>query len=735
MFAVNDILQLTPAGVEKFKAKFDADDEFFVSRVIDESTEYAQYFVITNLTQMKSKVEPQKPLALTMNHAHRLFKQSLDDDGCGLFHMHDERSCISDEKLSIECPKWLEKREASWSVIEQLQSDEQILKYLQGMLAHQITEHAADLNVNEKAIRRALNRYISNGCRKNALLPIAYSNVGNGKRVYKTKPGAKGRLLPALRTRMIEPSDIVKVQRLAARNCVDKKDGKFCLKHLHILFLKEHCSNQVVVERGGETHFELAVDESKKINYQQFKRLFNKAFDPQQQQVLKIGKSAYENNRKDMTGSAFEGATRAGQLCESDSTELPLYVAYPLNKEKTEAAGKPTLCIVVCVRTQMVMGYSLGFSSPKWISVAEALVNCAQNKQEYAKQYNVHIDDEHWPSQHLPLSIRLDNGGENTPKQFTVVLKEDLGIAIADYCPPAKGAGKGTVEHLIDIIQSFLANIPGAVEKGRDAGIQHPSQRAVLLIEDVHRLIIRAICIHNTLNFRERLLTVEMAMNEVIPAPSAMWTHLVNDELIGRFRMSQKQLPKLVYALMPKLTATVHRNAISLKGLGYYSDWAEKQGWFAKATGARFKIDVISLGGTVDTIYFKDEAGELQPLSLKKEYEMYEGMTELQAEYQLNQIKENRKELDHKKENALVNFEHEVEQAVEHRLSNDFKDAPPNTQKTIQGGIAVRKAIMIEGEQQLKAEKLANLIQVSSVSKVANELLDNEDDDDYEGVY
>ena len=89
MLAVNDILQLTPAGVEKFKAKFDADDEFFVSRVIDESTEYAQYFVITNLTQMKSKVEPQKPLALTMNHAHRLFKQSLDDDGCGLFHMHD----------------------------------------------------------------------------------------------------------------------------------------------------------------------------------------------------------------------------------------------------------------------------------------------------------------------------------------------------------------------------------------------------------------------------------------------------------------------------------------------------------------------------------------------------------------------------------------------------------------------------------------------------------------------
>lgn len=734
MFAVNDILQLTPAGVENFKAQFGADDEFFVSKVIDESTEYAQYFVITNLTQMKSKVEPQKPLALTINHAHSFFKQSLDDDGCGLFYLHDERSRVSDEQLEVDSPNWIKKREASWSVIEKFQSDEQILKYLQGMLARQITEHAAYLNVNEKAIRRALNRYISNGCRKNALLPIAYANVGNVRRVYKTKPGPKGSLLPTLRTRMIEPSDMIKVQRLAVRNCVDKKDGKFCLKRLHILFLKEHCSTEVVVERDGETHFELAVDESKKINYQQFKRLFNKAFDPQQQQVLKIGKSAYENNRKDMTGSAFEGVTHAGQLCESDSTELPLYVAYPLNKDKIEAAGKPTLCIVVCVRTQMVMGYSLGFSSPKWISVAEALVNCVQNKKEHAKQYNVHIDDD-WPSQHLPLSIRLDNGGENTPKQFSIVLEEGLGLSIVDYCPPANGAGKGTVEHILHIIQGFISNITGSVEKKRDAGIQHASQRAVLLIEDVHRLIIRAICIHNTMNSRERLLTTEMAMKEVIQTPSAMWTHLINDELLGRPRMSQKRIPELVYLLMPKLKATVHRNEISLKGLGYFSDWAEKKGWFAKATGARFKIDVISLGGTVDTIYFKDEAGELQPLSLKKEYEMYEGMTELQAEYQLNQIKEKCKELEHKKESALVNFEHEVEQAVEHRLNNEFKDAPPNTQKTIQGGIAERKAIMIENEQQIKAEKLANLMQVSSVSKVANEKLDSEDDDYYEDVY
>ena len=111
---------------------------------------------------------------------------------------------------------------------------------------------------------------------------------------------------------MTQPDDILKVQRLALRNCVDKKDGKFCLKHLHTLFLKEYCSTKRIVKRGNETHFELVIDVSKRINAQQFNRLFNKAFDSKQQQVLKIGKSAYQNNRKDKTNDNMDRANFIG---------------------------------------------------------------------------------------------------------------------------------------------------------------------------------------------------------------------------------------------------------------------------------------------------------------------------------------------------------------------------------------------------------------------------------------
>ena len=111
MFTANDLLKLTDAGVEKYKSKFSSDDEFLVSKVIQETDEYAEYFIITNLSLMKRKKEPQKPLALTRNPAHTYFKQSLDDDGCALFYLYDALSRLSDEQLKNEHPKWLKKRD------------------------------------------------------------------------------------------------------------------------------------------------------------------------------------------------------------------------------------------------------------------------------------------------------------------------------------------------------------------------------------------------------------------------------------------------------------------------------------------------------------------------------------------------------------------------------------------------------------------------------------------------
>lgn len=721
MFVTNDIVQLTLEGFEKYKSKFAEDDEFLVSKVIQETDELTQYFIITNLSLMKRKSEPQKPLALTRNLAHKYFKHSLDDDGCASFYLHDELTLLSDKQLIIKHPKWLNKRDFRSSAIAPFKSDKAILKYLKGHLGSAITQRAISLGVNEKVIRRALNCYISLGCRINALLPIKYAIIGKGLRNYQQKPGPKPVLNPELSTRVVEPSDLLKVQQLALRNCVDKKDGKFCIKHLHTLYLKEYCSYKKIVKRGTETHFELVIDDSKRINKQQFNRLFNKAFSSIQKAILKRGKSSYQHNRNDKTGSAAEGVRYAAQLCESDSTELPFYVAYPLNLEKREAAGKPYICIIICVKTNLIMGYSLYFAAPHWASVAEALINCAQNKKVYASQYNVDIDTAEWPSQHFPEGLRVDNGGENTSNEFSRVLTEIIGFNFVDYCPPGQGDRKGTVEKVLDIIMGFFSNVTGSIEKGRDASIQHASQKAILQLEDVHRLIIRAICIHNTFNCRESLLTTEMAMDDVVPSPAAMWLHFMNDELYSRPMISQQKLPQLMYSLMPKQTAKVTRTEVRFNGLGYHSAWVEEQGWFSKACEGHFKVDVICFGGSIDVIYFKDESGELQPLSLKAKYEQYAGMTAQQAQFRLNEIKNHRKVLEYKKEGALVNFEYHREQAEEYRLKNDFKDAPPNTQKTIQAGINERKAIMIEDEQRQKAEKQKAIMQLKDVEKAKNE--------------
>lgn len=732
MFVANDMLKLSEMGLKKYGSRFNDADKFFISKVICETHEYTQYFIVTCLTSANLNSEPTQPLCLTFKKVKQFFQQALDEEGCGLFYIHHELTRLADSDLESIHPKWLAKRNRDLSLISDFIAEDLILKYLRGELGQQIAQHARIHSVNNKALRRALNRYISFGCRENALLPIRYANVGKAPRNYTKKPGPKNKSPSALSTRVIEAGDEAKVRRLALQNCVDKKDGRFSVKRLHLLYLKQYCSVKKITTTQAGKHLNLVIDKSKEINYQQFKRLFNKAFDSSQQQVLKKGKAAFNNNRKDKTGNATEGVFRAAQLCESDSTELPIYVAYPLNPDKREAAGKVNLCIVVCVKTQLIMGYSLSFSSPSWNSVAEALINCVQDKRIYAAQYNVDLEEADWPSQHFPEALRVDNGGENSTKMMQQVIESGVGINVVDYCPPASGAKKGTVENLLRVLQDFLPNLTGSVEKGRDAGIQHPSQKAVFQIEDIHRFIIHAIKIHNTLDSRVRLLTTEMCMDDITPTPSAMWCYLMEDEFYGRPKISQKRIPELINVLMPRAKATVSRNEVKLNGLGYYSSWAEKKGWFLKAAEQRFPIELILLGGLVDIAYYKDESGELQQFELKKEYEQYRGMTEHQVKFRQAEIKEQEAMLNHHKANARINLENEIEQAEQDRLTNDFKDAPPNTQKTIQKGIAKRKEIMAAEEQKQKAKQLLSSLNSRNVLK--SDDIEQDDDDFGEGV-
>ncbi|MAE59107.1 MAG: hypothetical protein CME69_09515 [Halobacteriovorax sp.] len=724
-----DLFNLSDAGIALYSAEFGKKDDFMLSHIVyDEDGE--EILIVTNLTQFMSKREPSKPRIFKRNKFFSLFKYKTDKDGYALSFIEPDMWLLSDKDLETQHSRKKERRDEAFELIKPFTTNEHIHKYLSGNLYKEIKGHAAVLGFNAnsgaKEITRPLNRYLSLGCHKNALLLIKYGNCGQGPRTYKegSKTGPKkkpcGNSTISV-SRMYHPTDIQKVRQIALANGVEKKDGKFQLARIRTLFDREYASRKGWIQKNGKELPNLILNQKQRLTKSQFYRLFHKAIKPTELQELQHGFKEAINRSRQTKGKANEGVFRAGQVCEIDTTILPVYLGNPLNRNKRETVGKVYLCLIVCVATQMVMGYSLSFAPPVWENIVEAFINSMLNKQEHAKRYGIDIDHEDWPVQHVPEGLRADNGVEYLRNIIQRIVNSDE-IELNDFSvnPPGEPKGKGTSEKMLDIMQGFLEHVKGKVTKGRNPSIQHPANHPMLFIDGLHALVIRAITIHNTSSYRPRLVTHEMAHHDVAPVPAAMWQFLINHEAYGRPPTSPQQLSQKVWVLMRKHTAKVSPTEIRLNKLGYKNQWATKQGWFdqAESHGA-FEIEVIAFAGSVDCIYARDENGVLHPIELLEGYEKFRGMTLPQAQAEQHRDAELKQTLEFKKAEAVMNFEVAAEQLYL-QAEKFYKYAPVNARISMPDGISELNLSMRELEQVERASRQLRLMGVLSENTTAN---------------
>jgi hypothetical protein len=144
---------------------------------------------------------------------------------------------------------------------------------------------------------------------------------------------------------------------------------------------------------------------------------------------------------------------------------------------------------------------------------------------------------------------------------------------------------------------------------------------------------------------------------------------------------------------------------------------------------------MVAFGGSVDALYFKDDAGELQPFILKVEYAQFKGMTYQQAQARLHDINKQEHDLNWKRQAALVNYQVSIEQCVENG-NNFYINAPQNTQKTIQPGIKDRNIVMREEEQKQRAQAYMEVLEGQTTSYSFSMTIDaSADDDDLEDIF
>ncbi|MGU5537738.1 Mu transposase C-terminal domain-containing protein [Aeromonas caviae] len=140
---------------------------------------------------------------------------------------------------------------------------------------------------------------------------------------------------------------------------------------------------------------------------------------------------------------------------EVDHTPLDVIV---INERTGLADGRPTLTLLLCRHSRMVLGFSIGFEPPSELSVMRALRHAILSKA-YVKEHYPDICYE-WPAYGIPHTLICDNGLEFHSHQLRRVCAE-LNIEL-QFCPKQQPHYKGAVERFLGTLNRAVCHrIPG----------------------------------------------------------------------------------------------------------------------------------------------------------------------------------------------------------------------------------------------------------------------------------
>jgi hypothetical protein len=251
----------------------------------------------------------------------------------------------------------------------------------------------------------------------------------------------------------------------------------------------------------------------------------------------------------------------------------------------------------------MIVGMYVGLEAPCWVGAAMALLNCVEDKVEYAKRFGVNIDPEEWPVSEFPARILGDRG--EMEKGIADVLAIDLGTDIENtvaYFPIAKGG----VECGFKILHAKIrSGLPGYVDpeydprKGKDYVLD-----AMLDIKELTGLVILASLNANHDIKRGYKSNVDIVADKVPYRPIDLW-HWGKEKYRCEGRVLDPQY--VMKCLLPRKEVTVDEKGIKFKNNVYYiSDSIMAAPWYFKAKNNRKKLTASHHPGDMNYIYVRD---------------------------------------------------------------------------------------------------------------------------------
>lgn len=336
--------------------------------------------------------------------------------------------------------------------------------------------------------------------------------------------------------------------------------------------------------------------------YRQFLYWYKENYSFKDRLINSIGERKYQLTGRPVIGNSKNKAKGPGDIFEIDATIADIYLVSDI--DRTRIIGRPVVYIVKDVYSRLVVGVYVGLEGPSWLAAMMALENTTVNKRMYCKRLGIDIDEEDWPSSHLPKKIKADRGELESANADKLV--DSFGIQIINT-PPYRADLKGIVERHFRIINDRIKLhwVPGIVHKdfkvrgGKDYRLD-----AKLTLKSFEKIIVHTILEHNNTIINGYPLEKEMMTADIVPTPLSIWNWGFKHRS-GVLKQVTRDDIRL--NLMPTAKAAITGEGIIFNKMRYSSDKAITEGWFEKARKQRWTETIQFDPRDVNHIYIGRE--------------------------------------------------------------------------------------------------------------------------------
>lgn len=340
--------------------------------------------------------------------------------------------------------------------------------------------------------------------------------------------------------------------------------------------LKEFYVENIYYENGVEKV--LLKDEEAIPTLTQFKYWYQKEYNAPEVLIARKGEKRFNKDHRAVLNTSQSEVFGPGSRYQIDATIADVYLVSEVNRNWI--IGRPVVYLVMDVFSRMVVGIYVGLEGPSWAGAMMAMTNVVADKKKYCAQYGIEINEEDWPSHHLPEILLADKGEfegynvERLVKAFNLHV-ENAASYRADW--------KGIVEKQFDLIQKKVKPLlPGYIDVDfQERGAKDYRLDAKLTLREFTQILIKQILQYNTKHYlksyeRDR----DLVADDVQPIPLYLWNWGIKNRT-GKLRAFAEELVKL--QLLPRGKATVNHKGIQFKGISYSCDKAIQESWFENA--------------------------------------------------------------------------------------------------------------------------------------------------------